>query len=115
MPHTVPNSPMNGVTAPVVASHGQPALQPREFFRRCDLGGALQRRHTNGIRRLFAQLTVGALEDGDQRAGLELLRHGSDVLQPLRLAKRAHEAVALHPRPPEQSPLGENDGPRSQR
>ena len=91
---------------------GQAALQAAQFFRGCDLRGALQRDHANGIRRLLAQFVISAFEDRDQRAGLELFGDGGDILQALRLAKGTHEAIALHARAPEQSPLGEDDGPR---
>jgi len=39
------------------------------------------------------------------------LGDGGDILQPLRLTESAHEASALHPRPPQQTPFGKNDGP----
>src|SRR5271157_1124186 len=90
---------------------GQAAFQASQFFRSGDLRRALQGRHTDGVRTLLAQLFVRAFKDGHQRAGPELIRYGSDVLQSLRLAKGAHESVALHTGASEKPPFGENDGP----
>ena len=45
------------------------------------------------------------------RAGLELIGHRGNVLEPLRLAEGAHKASALHPGAPQQTPFGQDDGP----
>ena len=110
MPHTVPNRPMNGVTAPVVASQGR-RLSRRVSSSEEAICVARCTPACGWDRRLLAQLVVGAFKHGDQRAGLELLGHGGDVLQALGLAEGAHEAVALRAGAAEQSPFGKDDGP----
>jgi hypothetical protein len=40
-----------------------------------------------------------------------LLSHRAHILQALRFTESAHEASTLYPRPAQQAPLGENDGP----
>ena len=72
------------------------ALQPRDLFRAGNLHGAL---HGNTAA-LPPVLREAAFKHRNQRAGLELFGHGRDVLQALSFAKSAHEASALHPRPP---------------
>ena len=117
MPHTVPNSPTNGVTAAVIASHGTlrssrvissdaPICMPRWID--------TQIPHRPRVCGLPLVFLISALENADQRTGLELVRDGSDILQALRLAERAHEASALRARPPQQTPFGQDDRPGDQ-
>ncbi len=63
---------------------------------------------------MLAQLLVRAFENWNQGAGLELLGDRGDIVQALRLAEHAHEAIALRARAAEQAPFGEDDGPRAQ-
>jgi hypothetical protein len=56
-------------------------------------------------------LVVDLGEDGDQRAGLELLGDGGDLAQPSGLAKGAQEAAFCLSALLEAGPLGEHDGP----
>ena len=69
-----------------------------EGFRGGGLRGALQR---DGVARhaaaaaLALVLVVDLGEDGDQRAGLELLGHGGDLGEAAGLAEGAEEALAL--------------------
>src|SRR5271157_4670802 len=90
---------------------GQSAFESRQFFRCGNLDRALQGGYANRMRRLLAELAIRTFKYGDQRAGLELFRHGGDILQPLGLAKHADETVALGTRAPEHPPLREDDGP----
>ncbi len=100
IPQTVPNRPMNGVTAPVIASQRHIAFEAGNFLGRCDLHGALNGGdvvNAAGGSHLALELRDRAVEDSDQRAGTKLLGHGSDVLQALRFAERADKTAALSP------------------
>jgi len=57
---------------------------------------------------------ISAFKYSYQRAGLELIGDGGNILQALRLAEGAHEASTLRLRASKQTPLGENDGPGDQ-
>ena len=93
---------------------GHAALHRGEGFARGGLGGAFER---DGIARHAASavlalvLVVDLAEDGDQRAGLELLGDGGDFAEPRRFAKGANEAQALRVGSAEAGPLGDHDGP----
>ena len=67
-----------------------------------------------GHRTLAAVFLKTALKHSHQRAGTELFGHGAHILQALRLAEGAHKTAALHPRPPQHAPLGENNRPGNQ-
>ena len=93
---------------------GHAALHRGEGFAGCGLGGALE---CDGIARKTAAavlalvLVVDLGEDGDQRAGLELIGDCGDLAQPARFAEGAEEALALRLGSAEAGPLGEHDGP----
>ena len=77
-------------------------------------GGAFERDRIAGhaaAAGLALVLVVDLGEDGDQRAGLELLGDGGDLGEAAGFAEGAEEALALLAGAGEASPLGEHDGP----
>jgi len=56
-------------------------------------------------------LVVDFVENGNQRAGAELVGYGSDFREAAGLAECPHELLALGLSGPEGPPLGEHDGP----
>ncbi len=56
-------------------------------------------------------LVVDLVEDGDERAGLELFGDGGDFAEAAGFAEGAEEALALEVGLAEAAPLGEHDGP----
>src|SRR5215471_6651627 len=92
-------------------------LEPRNFLRRSDLHTALDRHQASyspGRRYLAAVFFVSALEHSNQRAGLELVRHGGNILQALCLPEGPHEAATLRTSALEQAPFREDNRPRDQ-
>ena len=115
MPMTVPKRPMKGAIAAMVASQVMRLLHGGEGFAGGGLGGALE---GHGVARQAAAaglalvLVVDLVEDGDERAGLELVGDGGDFAErrpDLRKARRKRwlcVCALLKLRP-----LGEHDGP----
>jgi len=93
---------------------GHVALHAGEGFGGCGLRGALEGDGIAGEAAsavLALVLVVDLVEDGDQRAGLELVGDGGDFAEAAGLAEGADEALALRLRLVEAPPLGEHDGP----
>jgi len=90
------------------------ALHGGEGFARGGLGGTFE---CNGVagKTASAVLTlvfiVNLGEDGDQRAGFELVGYGRDLAEASRFAKGAEEALALSMSSAEAGPFGKHDGP----
>src|SRR5438309_2251949 len=55
-----------------------------------------------------------SFKHSDQRTRAKLLRHGCYILKPLGLAERPQKPAALHPRPPQHAPFGQDDCPGNQ-
>jgi hypothetical protein len=115
MPQTVPNNPMNGVTAAVMASQGTLRSRRVIFFGGSDLHAALHggeaAQSGTGSGELALVFLVAAFENSDQRAGTELIGNGGEILHALGFAKGAQEASTLDAGAAQQAPLGKNDGP----
>src|ERR1700677_1107337 len=103
MPQTVPNSPMNGVTAAVMASQGTLRSRREISSQGCAGSGELA----------FVFL-ISTFENPNQRARPKLIGNGCEILHALGFAEGAQEASTLHPGAAEQAPLSKNDGPRDQ-
>ena len=92
----------------------QPLLHRRQGFAGRGLRRALQRRDI-ARRAIPARLPLVGLVDlvknVDQRAGLELLAHRCNFLQPVGFPECTQEAAALGAGAPEAGPFTENDGP----
>ena len=114
MPMTVPKRPTKVAPLAMVASQVMRRLHRGEGFRGGGLGGALERDGVAGhaaAAGLALVLIVDLGEDGDERAGLELLGDGGDLGEAAGFAEGAEEALALLARAGEATPLGEHDGP----
>ncbi len=93
---------------------GHVALHGGEGFAGGDLAGALEGEGVAGhaaAAGLAVVLVVDLEEDGDERAGLELLGDGGDLGEAAGLAEGAEEAAALGAGAAEAAPLGEHDSP----
>src|SRR5580698_7850571 len=77
---------------------GNVALEARDFFGGTDLHATLnsgQVAQYAGRSGLPLEFFIAAFKDADERARLELVGDGGNILQALRLAKGADEASAL--------------------
>src|ERR1017187_7259859 len=89
---------------------GEAALQAGQLLGGGDLGGALHGKGA-GIGATALQFGDGALKDGHQGRGLELLGHVGEFLQTFGAAEDTYEASALHPGATKESGFGDDDRP----
>ena len=128
MPHTVPNSPTNGVTLAVVArnvtrrsrrvdSTVAARTSARESDSRLRTVGRAAGWRPRPRRRphLLVDLVVAGLEDAHQRARRELRAHGVHLGELAALAEDVQECPGLGVGSAQGQALEDDDGPRNER
>ena len=97
IPQTVPNNPMKGVTAAVIASHG--TLRSSRVISSedeiCIARWMAKDCARPGSPHLPLEFGDRAFEDSDQRAGAKLISYGSHVLHALRFSKGTDKSSTL--------------------
>ena len=118
MPHTVPNSPINGDTVAVVASQFmlRSSRATSSLMPSCSVRSSASLLVT--VPRAFtcrSTLAVAEIEHGHQRRDAELLARDRDRIHAVRLAEGAQKLRVCAARIAEPRPFGKDDGPGQQR